>query len=125
MTDYTLSATITPQQICDQIITAFEGGSNYWLISADMAPNSPQPDALESPWYATEALFALPDWAIDIKADDDAKTYRLDRDAVTKAVTLMAQSQSEHLGNLLADCGDAETADVFLQMALFGEIVYG
>ena len=42
-----------------------------------------------------------------------------------KGEKLMSEQQREHLGDILAGNDDATTADVFLQFALMGELVYG
>ena len=127
MTNYSLSIDITPQQVCDQIVTAFEGGSNYWLGNADLAPESPRPVRMGKPWYATAALYEMVGWKIICTTDDEDgnQPYTLNRAAVTKTLAMLVANHQQMLHEIMSETGDAETADVFLQLALFGEIVYG
>lgn len=49
----------------------------------------------------------------------------LTRKKLLKGLGVMAQKYPRHYGNWLAGQDDAETGDVFIQCALFGEIVFG
>lgn len=42
-----------------------------------------------------------------------------------KAMQLMANNYSNHLDDLMQENDDATTADVFLQLSLFGDVIYG
>jgi len=44
---------------------------------------------------------------------------------IVKGLGLMATKYPRHFSNLVADGGDAETGDVLIQLAVFGDIVYG
>lgn len=122
---YQANINVEPQMIQDMIITAFEGGSNYWLgrgrVELINPPYADLPDDGVA-WYGNSQrnVFAEPDFKITIETEEGLKT--LDADAITRGLAAMPP---RHLADLTSDNGDAETADVFLQCALFGEVVYG
>lgn len=70
---------------------------------------------------------------IEVQADRGDKRngtkYVLDRAAVARGLSLLLSPESKlpsrHAAALLNDDCDAETGDVFLQLCLFGEVVYG
>lgn len=57
--------------------------------------------------------------------DDEGKQHTLDRAAVEKGLNLMPKVSPRQWGAFLDGQEDAETADQFMQLALFGKIVYG
>lgn len=74
------------------------------------------------------------DPAADDPADDNrhsfmpktARTERLDRESIARGLQLFAQGAwAKHFGAWMSDNDDAVTADVFLQLCLFGDVVYG
>ena len=50
--------------------------------------------------------------------------YPLTWGKMCKAMQLMAKDYSHHLDDLMQENDDATTADVFLQLSLFGEVMY-
>lgn len=119
---------ITKQRISDLLCSAFEGGSNYWyIITANIKPAKltfrTDPDHiyphLDYPLNDDGALM------IGDLEDDSRPPIRLDLDAIGKGLALMARTQPRHFGDFLAENDDASTADVFLQLCLFGEVIYG
>lgn len=51
--------------------------------------------------------------------------YALNWDKMCKAMQLMAQDYTHHFDDLIQQNDDAITADVFLQLSLFGDVIYG
>jgi hypothetical protein len=51
--------------------------------------------------------------------------YVLDRAAITRGLVAMKEKAPRHFGDALADNDDATTGDVFLQLCLFDEVIYG
>ena len=93
----------------DIFTTAIEGGINYWasLVMVDHD---------EDNWYARVL-------------DRDAETgflHVIDKATIREGIRNLAKSEyTHHLDDLVEDNMDATTADVIVQMALFGDIVYG
>lgn len=112
--------------IGDQIITALESGSRYWMnglfnVSAPLDENGA--DHEPGPWYANPKI-----WEKNFQCE--ALTYEGQRVIFNKAgalhgLLLMAKETPWHWNDLLAENSDATTADVFMQFALFGAVVYG
>lgn len=116
------SVEVTAQQVCDQIIAAFEGGSNHWIH--EVRPVELATGVPHNPWYGHYSVFGG-DFLIIILAVEDDTQWQLKPDNVRQGLTLMAEKYPDHFKDLIEDNGDAATADVFLQLCLFEEVVYG
>lgn len=113
---------ISNRQIADQIITALEGGINYWCrTAAIIMPDGSQisnvqldknPDILET---AT----------IKILEDDNEKWHTLTKADFQAGLQLMATKFSQHFSDVVNDSGDADTADVFMQLVALKSLIYG
>lgn len=130
----------SPVEICesrvrDLLVTAFEGGSNYWIesINHKVAEGLTYEDfkeggKLEIPGDYFPGYILVPfheGCSLEIKAEDDDKTYCLDAAKMKQGLELMAKNEQRHWQDFINENDDAETADVFLQLCLFNEIVYG
>jgi hypothetical protein len=129
MKDYTEVITtikIDNQKIKDLIITAIEGGSNYWASLK-----------LPSDWkekYGSIEEITFKGGNIEVyDVETDELLGVLNLATVRTGLQLMADSEDmkgkaipgRHFQNLINDNWDAETADVFLQLATMTEIIYG
>ena len=121
----------TTEQIDDLLTCAFEGGSNYWYcIKRVVEPTeityktSVFEDGIS---YLTPVLNPGGALVIIDKIDDyeTAKEYFLNLETIQKGLDLMAKEYPYHMKNFIEENEDAETGDVFLQLCLFGEIVFG
>lgn len=111
-----ITLTITPQQIADLMITAIEGGIGYWAAEVEIrGPEGRRP-------YGEASSYADDQWvfhAVDCEGDEEAWAV---------PANLFAQrwaANPQHLDELLNENLDADSADVLVQLGLFGEIVYG
>jgi hypothetical protein len=118
MFEVTTKVTITAEQVANLMTSALEGGSGYWIESV-------------SPRYKNHEEYSLasaygPDMIARIfKAEDDETPCILSHATIQRGLDLMSHIAPNHWGDLVQETDDAETADVFLQLCLFGEIVYG
>ncbi|TYO65440.1 hypothetical protein FXV83_16020 [Bradyrhizobium hipponense] len=119
----TFPATIqlTAQHVADQIIAAFEGGSNYWI--EEVTPKKGRELAKERPWYACPNVWSG-DFLIEIKVQED-KAYELTPASIKTGLDYLSKQAASRIAEIVEENGDAETGDVFLQACLFGDIVYG
>jgi len=106
------------------IITAIEGGSNYWsLIDRENLDNEATTLAF------SEKVCQGIDNGLEIKvfdAEDEMELLGvLTKQSVKEAWKLMKQDHESHWINAKSDQWDAETADVFFQLAVMGELVFG
>lgn len=108
---------VTDEMVEDFLVTAFEGGSNYWIDSVGVVGEWPYGSL-----YASECLTRGVDLLI-VTVDGERDTLTL--------VNMKAgiRSAAKHFKKSLVDFyeeHDAGDADVALQMALFGgEVIYG
>jgi hypothetical protein len=117
---------IPSQKIMDLITTAIEGGCNYWA-------KYEFPENWKEKYGSYEKI---PFEGGEVKVFDvetgELLGY-LNRATIQTGLQLMAdrkdvkgkQVPARHFKALAMDNEDAETADVFMQLAVMGEIVYG
>lgn len=117
---------IPNQKIMDLITTAIEGGCNYWAKFV-----FPQ-DYKEQ--YGSFEQIPFKDGQIEVHdCETDKMLGYINQATMQVGLQLMADRKdlkgqvvpARHFKNLATDNEDQETADVFLQLATMGEIVYG
>lgn len=107
--------------IADALTTAVEGGVNYWAVTCDMVRDADR---------------RVTSVAVRDGEDDNAEWITVDIEAATHAVHCILASEGEiapHLRRELAmavledDAGriDATLADCIVQIAVYGDIVFG
>lgn len=117
-----------PRQMCeDLLIGALEGGSNYWYFLPDL---SMVPRIRGEP--ASVRIFrAVWDGGAEVPVTDGNEPEgskplgMLTRAGMEKGLDLMMRKHPYHYAHLFDGNDDATTADVWLQLALMGEIVFG
>lgn len=128
-----IPVTVTGRIMSDLLISAFEGGSNYWVRSLRLFDRDGHRVAglVDHPVQDLSSIVVV--------EDDNGKEHTLTMPGVVKpgqalgkhvsdlevGLRIMAEKHTNHFTNLINDDADAETGDVFLQCCLFGEIVYG
>lgn len=101
----------------DLIITAFEGGSNYWY----MIESETHGDDLGT--LFKEGL-EISNANLGIEADEFRSGF-LTKETLLKGAKIMEAKYPRHFYDAINENGDAATGDVYLQCALFGEVIYG
>lgn len=122
-----IRAALTQQDIDDIMVSALEGGINYWcrrvVVHGDYLGE-----------YASEQISRGGKLAIWLYGpfEDDKTCYMLDRDKFLAGFKLWlenAHANCDVIDNIdgSVDCGqiDAICADEIVQYALFGELVFG
>lgn len=118
-----LTVTITDEDIDDILVSAFEGGINYWCTKVRFV-GEPVGDC------ASEHVSR--GGTVTLHDSEDDKDFELTRDGVIKGVLqyLVKPTSCDILEvvnhKLIIDTGyvDADVADSIVQYALFGDIVY-
>lgn len=105
---------ITRDRIDTLMVSAFEGGSNYWIEKA-FAVN-PSED------FWDEAAYNSGIWVV--RSEDQTHSC-LTPSMIQRGFQVMSEKYSRHMGDFLSNNDDATTADVWLQCCLFGDVVYG
>jgi hypothetical protein len=125
---YKATITVASQIIADQVVTAIEGGINYWCKSAYLISSENKPD--DTIWYAEPKLYEgdfVIEFTLHEPHDGEQTVYRLTPEAVRKGLAVLSSNpdRSFRIAQIVDEMGDAETADVFIQACLFGDIIYG
>jgi hypothetical protein len=114
----------------DLLCNAFEGGSNYWYRIEEF--NYPAGTSRKDVEYPHLALPFLKGGSLLISTGGDHPNpnrkdgfWTLNHAALIKGWKLMHDEAPRHYGNAISEDHDAETGDVYLQMCLFGEVVFG
>lgn len=144
-----MTAFFSKQDMSDLLVTAFEGGSNYWIqfVEYQMPPGMTKADLRRAAWDAMPdeekrlwkeegptgrwplyvALPYLPpsvQWAIKIKPFED-EAVLLTPENMRQAAAEFAKRFPQAFRRVKEGDFDAGDADAWLQTAVFGEVVYG
>ena len=128
MTPIIITHQISDRRIADLLCGAFEGGSNYWIQSVKavepVQDGKPWDDEY-TPSYIRAPFSTGGHLEVYVNEDDFSVPIRsLNRAALAKGLTLMAEHSARHFNDFLNDADDADAADVFLQYCLFGDVIF-
>jgi hypothetical protein len=117
-------------RISDLLTTIVETAVSDWYCITDKlepeewtiisTPDHPKPG---KHWLCDYPLNKGGAWVVE-DVETDSK-YTFDLEVIKKGLNLMAKKYPEHFADFLEENDDAITADVFLQLCLFGEVIYG
>lgn len=117
---------IDDDKILSALDSAFYGGSTYWLNVRECAVVQRGTD-IENAW----AGHVMSGGQLQLVHPNVAKTgirrtvTILDRAMVERGLQLMSTVSPFQMANLVNDNADADTGDVLLQCAMFGEVIFG
>jgi hypothetical protein len=100
-----ITACIPDSLVFDTLVSAIEGGINYWCSQAKLG--------------SSDQLSAR------FSERDGGAVFELTEADWPRVVALMATKAPRHFANMFCGVGDAETGDVLVQLACFGEMKYG
>ena len=103
--------------IIDLLITALEGGSNYWYIFLDARGNA---ESIIDDVLINNKTFDV----MDIENDTD-KLGELSIESIGSGISLFKKDYQEHYQDVINERWDAISADVFFQLCILGDIVFG
>jgi len=118
-------------KFADIIITALEGGSNYWyqLIDEDyrdkLPPKTVERQSLsERIAYAlyTDPKFELPVYDVE---EPDELLGKVTQESMYRAFELAKIDYPDAYENIMEEQYDASDADILFQLATMGELVFG
>ena len=118
---------ITAVMIEDIIVTALEGGIGYW---AYLGEGTPEPDEFGTPlsMRVTDALLFIPDYKLAIHDSEDPEGDELGHlslQGMLDAIPVFAKEFPHQFSDLISGEGDVNTADLFIQIAVLGEVIFG
>lgn len=117
---------VSEERIKDLLTNALEGGSNYWyIIKKYNYPPGQTKESLGIEFEHIEVPFQGGSILMGESEGDPEYDKVLDRAAIDRGLQLMAEKYPKHWADFIVENDDATTGDVFLQLALFGEVVFG
>ena len=105
---------IPNEQIVDMLITAFEGGSNYWCLAAPYHP---------SKWAEQINSGRMKVKVYDREVEDDL-LGTVTEQSIRRGIPLMMRDYPDAYNRWMTGQYDAEDADIFLQLVTMGEVVF-
>ena len=118
---------IEGEMLSNLLVNALEGGSNYWYSNVkfdDSRDREPVSYMRYDEWFAKCLDESIP-FEIHITEDEWGKTHVLDLGSVTTGTMLFVEEETRHYDDWVQGDDDATTADVWLQLCLFGKVVFG
>ncbi len=121
---------VNEQRVADLICNAFEGGIGYWAkVTGYRKPEN----VFKWDLFGDDAtVYRYVQYPMSeggavllCDAEDPSEKWELTREKLEQGLTVMANKYPRHYKNWMQEDDDAETGDVFIQCALFGELVYG
>ena len=137
---FTTEITIKFEDFEHMLISALEGGSNYWYWLPEKGDSNAEGMADVLKWaedkefegLAPSELIARYVWeggcvrvTEDDAEDEHILLWALNRTNVKRGFKVMQEKYPRHWDDLQRDNADAETADVWFQCALMGEVTFG
>ena len=131
------------QLVEDVIVTALEGGSNYWYwikidehwfevakrydIQLAKNENPPRTSANPVTIRISNALLNVENFSMNVYdlEDPDERLGALSKESFVKGCELCAVKYPNVWANLLTGNYDANDADVLFQLAVMGDVVFG
>lgn len=127
------------ERVVNAIIGALEGGYSPWMhafVRSDTPATVKALAASKDPtdptiWYAREGFWRAGGQAqitFDRETDEEGEgggTMTVGYLDFVRGLSLMASKAPKHFADLVAENDDAITHDVFMQMVVLGDIVYG
>jgi hypothetical protein len=126
----TITIEVPDERIYNLLCSANDGAIEYWIDTMDVTTGTePHPPGLDVgvaalSGHAEIAPLTGGCWTIT-SGEDTPRTDTLDRVACNRGLQVMATKYPRHFADVMTENDDAVTADVFMQCALFGEIIYG
>lgn len=117
------SLKLTRENVVDLLVTALEGGSNYWYMITY------QPDVLRE-GLDTEAkieyLLDHPEVYVNIE-DLESHDFlgKLCKKTIDEAKQQFKREYPDSYLDVLNEAWDADTADIFFQLVIMKDVVYG
>ena len=125
---------ISREDFTNIIITALEGGSNYWYFLDEINFPDGTPENKHLVEKIAWSLYNNQDWeGFPVYDVEEVETLtnlgepigKISHASCQKAFELMFRDYGEALGHIISEEYDAGDADIFFQLACLGDVVYG
>lgn len=114
--------------VADLLTSAFEGGmSRKWIRKVQMKRPAKEPSDPDKQARFYSDFAVMPGYSLRITDDETGKVYVLGRKIVETGLQNFATDEDvkHHFADFVREDYDAVTGDVFLQICLFGKVLYG
>ncbi len=124
-----LKVSVDPKRLAYLLCSGLEGGIGYWATITGYHKPFRMDFRFdrERTWKHIDYPMN-PSGYIEIETEssiNEIKVFKLDLPKLKKGLEVMAEKYPRHFARWMEENEDAETGDVFIQCALFGEIVFG
>ncbi len=143
MTAINVTIFVPLRRVLDVIVNAMDSGAfRYWIDPDTLREQWPQgwggldavpwlTDDDRASWKGVRRCYFAPlveggalVFALEDREPGQADC-RLDLASIARGLEVMATKEPRHFADLVSENDDAETADVFVQCCVLGEVVYG
>lgn len=116
------SSLFSNETMLNLLVSALEGGSNYWYYFPDLSmlkkDNTPTVDRIFDALLDGKKIEVR-----DVESGEYLGTLTIR--SLNSASYLMFNEYTSHFADVLSGNDDATTADVFFQLAVMQEVIYG
>lgn len=113
--------TVPQERILDLLICGVEGGASYWM-TVEGNWNAGKDGWLENKISKGTLNFSNRQAT---EEGEGVKIRTIDKLSLEAGLQLMAKKYPKHFNDFMNDNEDADTGDVFLQLVVLGELIYG
>jgi hypothetical protein len=130
---------VTVREVRNLLSVAFEGGACYWLALKGryFGPGIAYEDFKEGGRFQPQNDYFHPDEliptvdgcglliALSDEDEEEERVFDLNVKALRNGLQRMADTQPRHWRDFVEENEDAGTGDIFLQLCLFNEVIFG
>ncbi len=119
---------ITKELQSDLIITALEGGSNYWYLIKENGSNLVTKYKSKHTPCFSEAFYKAIDKGETIPVHDienGDELGEINKKSIKLASQILLKEYKHVFANIISENYDANDADIWFQLAVMGEVIYG
>lgn len=121
---------VTEERRKDMLCGALEGGSNYWYVLSEEAvaiiekhaPRTKDSTFVDRMWIALKAGAEIP---VNDAENEDEVLGKISLASIEIGEQSMADDYMHHFADILDETDDGTTADVWFQLAVMNDVVYG
>lgn len=116
------------ERISDLLTTALEGGSNYWYNLPDIDEILSITSKSGPLLFVDRVIIAIYDFNLSLKVYDieDPKLFlgELNLETIERGEEVMLEKYQDYFMDILSENDDAETADVWFQCCVLGNVIF-
>lgn len=119
---------LNKEKVTDLLATALEGGSNYWYELPNLEEvfeKTPYMDGEPIVDRIIEAVYNHNVSIIVTDCEDGIILGEFNLESITNGEMIMREKHHRHFIDAYDETDDADTADVWFQCCVMGEVVYG